>query len=88
MLHMSMHTTWTASRHSGVAPATPVRGVVSGAALHLPQQPLLAVRVEEAGVPSVREQGVLPGLLIGGEPGPAAAVLIDAQPAFDIIRAV
>ena len=30
-------------------------------------------------MPPVREQGVLPGLLIDGEPRPAAAVLIDAQ---------
>ena len=57
----------------------PVRGVIGGAALHLAQQPLPAVQVEEAGVPPVREQGVLPGLLIDGEAGPAAAVLIDAQ---------
>ena len=64
---------------TGPRPATrggagqPVRGVLGGAALHLPQQPLLAGRVKEAGVPPVRQQGVFPGLLIDGEPGPAAA---------------
>ena len=45
----------------------PVRGVIGGAALHLPQQPLPASQVEEAGVPPVREQRVLAGLLIDGE---------------------
>jgi len=57
----------------------PVRGVIGGAALHLPQQPLPAVQVDEAGVPLVREQRVLAGLLIDGEADPAAAVLVDAQ---------
>jgi hypothetical protein len=56
----------------------PVRGVVGGAAF-LAQQPLLAVQVEEAGVPPVRQQGVVPGPLIDGEAGPAAAVLVNAQ---------
>ncbi len=57
----------------------PVRGVVGGAVFHLAQRAVLAVRVEEAGVPPVRQQGVLPGLRVGGEARPAAAVLIDAQ---------
>ena len=57
----------------------PVRGVIGGTALHLPQQPLPAGQAGQAGAPPVREQGVLPGLLIDGEAGPAAAVLIDAQ---------
>jgi hypothetical protein len=60
-------------------PGQPVRGVIGGAALHLPQQPLLAGQVKEAGVPPVREHGVLPSLLIDGEPRPAAPVLIDPQ---------
>jgi hypothetical protein len=30
-------------------------------------------------MPPVRQQYVLPGLLVHGEPGPAAAVLVDAQ---------
>jgi hypothetical protein len=60
-------------------PGQPVRGVIGGAALHLPQQPLLAGQVKEAGVPPVREHGVLAGLLIDGEPRPAAPVLIDSQ---------
>lgn len=46
---------------------------------HLAQQAVLAVQVEETGVPAVREHGVLPGLLIDGEPGPAATVLVGAQ---------
>jgi hypothetical protein len=62
-----------------VAPASQYAGVVGGAALHLAQQPLRPVQVEEARMPPVREQGVLPGLLIDGEAGPAAAVLIDAH---------
>jgi hypothetical protein len=41
----------------------PVRGVIGGAALHLPQQPLTAGQVKEAGMPPVGEQQVLPGLL-------------------------
>ena len=57
----------------------PVRGVIGGAALHLPQQPLIPGQVKEAGVPPVGEQQVFPGLLIDAPPGPAAAVLIDAQ---------
>ena len=57
----------------------PVRGVIGGAALHLPQQPLPAGQVKEAGVPPVGQQHILPGLLIDPPPGPAAAVLIDAQ---------
>jgi hypothetical protein len=36
-------------------------------------------QAEEAGVPPVREQQVFPGVLIGAPPGPAAAVLVDAQ---------
>ena len=60
-------------------PRQPVRGVISGAALHLAQQPLLPGQVEEAGVPPVREQQVLPGLLVTLPAGPAAAVLVDAQ---------
>jgi len=65
MVHRSMQTTWTASSQAGGA-GQPVRGVIGGAALYLPQHPLLAVQVEEAGVPPVRQQGVLPGLLIEG----------------------
>jgi hypothetical protein len=73
-----------AHRLDGIPPrrrgaGQPVRGVIGGAALHLAQQPLLSGQVEEAGVPPVSEQDVLPGLLIGGEAHPAAAVLIDAQ---------
>jgi hypothetical protein len=79
MLHKSMQATWTASRQAGGGPGQPVRGVIGRAALHLPQQPLLAGQVEEAGVPPVREHGVLPGPLIDGEPRPAAPVLIDPQ---------
>ena len=36
-------------------------------------------QVKEAGVPSVSQQLIIPGLLIGAPPAPAAAVLIDAQ---------
>ena len=80
MLHRSMQATRTASRHAGVAPASRLFPAVhGGAALHLPEQPLPAGQVKEAGVPPVREHGVLPGLLIGGEPRPAAPVLIDSQ---------
>ena len=57
----------------------PVRGVISGAALHLPQQPLIPGQVEEARVPAVREQHVLPAALIDPPAGPAAAVLINPQ---------
>ena len=57
----------------------PVRGVIGGAAFHLPQQALAAGQVKEAGVPPVGEQHVLPGVLIQPPPGPAAAVLVDAQ---------
>ena len=57
----------------------PVRGVIGGAALHLAQQPLLPGQVKEAGVPPVGEQQVLPGVRVQRPPGPAAAVLIDAQ---------
>jgi hypothetical protein len=78
MLDKSMHATRTASRRAGVAPAG--RYAASpAAALHLPRQCLLAAQVEEAGVPPVRRQGVLPGPLIGGEAGLAAAVLINAR---------
>ena len=66
-------------RPSGPGRSQPPRGVVGGAAVHLAQQALLAVQVEEAGVPPVGRQGVLPGLLIDGGPGPAAAVLVDAR---------
>jgi len=45
--------------------------------LHLAQQPLVPGQVKEAGVPPVREQHILPGVLIGAPAGPAAAVLID-----------
>ena len=79
MLHMSMQTTRTGVPPGRGGPGQPVRGVIGGAALHLPQQPLPAVQVKEAGVPPVREHDVLPGLRVGGEPRPAAAVLIDAQ---------
>ena len=78
-LYKPMQTTWTACRHADVARGQPVRGVIGGTALHLPQQPLPAGQAGQAGAPPVREQGVLPGLLIDGEAGPAAAVLIDAQ---------
>ena len=44
-------------RRSG--PRQPVRGVIGGMALHLPQQPVLAGQVKEAGVPPVRQDGVL-----------------------------
>ena len=47
----------------------PVRGVIGGAALHLPQQPLIPGQVKEAGVPPVGEQQVFPGLLIDAPPG-------------------
>ena len=79
MEHMPVATTWTASRQAGGGLGQPVRGVISGAALHLPQQPLLPGQVKKAGVPPIGEQLILPGLLIGTPPGPAAAVLIDAQ---------
>ncbi len=79
MLHKSMHTTWTASRQAGVAPASQYAASSAVRPFHLAQQALLTVQVEEAGVPPVREQAVLPGLLIDGEAGPAAAVLIDPQ---------
>jgi hypothetical protein len=36
-------------------------------------------RSKKAGVPPVREQSVLSGLLVDGEAGPAAAVFIDTQ---------
>ena len=38
----------------------PVRGVIGGAALHLPQQALIPGQVEKAGVPPVCEQQVFP----------------------------
>ncbi len=57
----------------------PVRGVIGGAALDLAQQPMVAGQVKEAGMPAVGQQHVLPAARIDGEPGPAAAVLIDAQ---------
>jgi len=57
----------------------PVRGVISGTALHLAQQPLIPGQVKETRVPAVREQLVLTGLLIGPPAGPAAAVLVDPQ---------
>jgi hypothetical protein len=79
MLHRPVHTTWTASRHAGVAPGGQYAASSCGAAFHLAQQAVLAVQVEEAGVPPVGQQGVLPGLLIDGEAGPAAAVLVNAQ---------
>ena len=79
MVHKSMQTTWTASRHARGSAGQPVRGVIGGAAFHLAQQALLAVQVEEAGMPAVRQHGVLPGLIIDGGPGPAAPVLIDPQ---------
>ena len=77
-MHMPVATTWTASRQAGGGLGQPVRGGISGAARHLAQQPLLSGQVKEAGVPPVGEQLILPGLLIGTPPGPAAAVLIDA----------
>ncbi len=57
----------------------PVRGVIGGAALHLAQQALTPGQVKETGVPPVGEQHVLPGVRVGSEAGPAAAVLVDAQ---------
>ena len=57
----------------------PVRGVIGGAALHLAQQPLVPGQVKEAGVPPVRQQHVLPGVLIQPPLGTTAAVLVDAQ---------
>ncbi|HJZ02057.1 MAG TPA: hypothetical protein VJ305_15135 [Streptosporangiaceae bacterium] len=57
----------------------PVRGVIGGTALHLAQQPLIPGQVKETGVPPVCEQQVFPGARIEAPPGPAAAMLVDAQ---------
>ena len=57
----------------------PPGGVIGGAAFHLAQQPLPPGQVEEAGVPPVGQQHVLPGIRAAFPPGPSAAVLIDAQ---------
>jgi hypothetical protein len=57
----------------------PVRGVIGGTALHLAQQPLILGQVKETGVPPVCEQQVFSGARIEAPPGPAAAVLVDAQ---------
>ena len=74
-----MATTRTRVPPGGGGLGQPVRGVIGGAALHLPQQPLIPGQVKEAGMPPVGEQHVLPGFLIVPPPGPAAAVLIDPQ---------
>jgi hypothetical protein len=68
----------------GVAPGRrrvgqPVRGVIGGAALDLAEHPLVPGEVVEAGVPPVRDQDLLAGFLVLPPPGPAAAVLVDAQ---------
>ena len=78
MLHKSMQTTWTASRQGGGGAASPVRGVIGGAAFHLAEQGLLAVQVEKSRCHRSASTVYYP-VLIDGEPGPAAAVLIDAQ---------
>ena len=57
----------------------PVRRVIDGASLDLPQQALIPGQVDEAGMPPVREKHILPAVLIGPPAGPAAAVLIDPQ---------
>src|ERR1022692_4958661 len=48
----------------------PVRGVISGAALHLAQQPLIPGQIEEAGAPPVGEQHVLSAVRVGPPAGP------------------
>jgi hypothetical protein len=57
----------------------PVRGVIGGTALGLPQHALAAGQIIETGVPPVRELHVLPGVRVVPPPGPAAPVLVDAQ---------
>ena len=47
MEHMSIATTRTASRQALARPGQPVRGVIGGPALHLPEQPLIPGQVKE-----------------------------------------
>jgi len=78
MLYRSMQTTRTPSRH---AAATPASQYAASSALRPWTRPSSNVGrpLEEVGVPPVRDQDVFPGLLIDGEPCPAAAVRVDAQ---------
>jgi hypothetical protein len=78
MVHMSMATTRTASRHAGAASASQYTASSAVRPSTCPSRPLAAGQVKEAGMPPVREH-VLPGLLIKPPPGPAPAVLVDAQ---------
>ena len=79
MVHMSMATTRTASRHAGAASASEYTASSAVRPSTCSSGPLAAGQVKEAGMPPVREQHVLPGLLIKPPPGPAPAVLVDAQ---------
>ena len=76
-LRLVNHLDGIAPRRAGLR--QPVGGIISGPALHLPQQPLIAGQVKETRVPPVREEHVLAGIRIGPPARPAAAMLINSQ---------
>ena len=76
---MSMQTTWTASRHAGVAPASQYAASSAVRPCTCPSSPCRPSRSKKQVCHRSASSDVLPGLLVDGEPGPAAAVLIDAQ---------
>src|SRR5690349_1678756 len=76
---MSMATTRTASRQAGVAPASQYAASPAVRPSTWPSRPLTAGQVIKAGVPPVREKGVLAGLLVAPPPCASAAVLVNAQ---------
>ena len=79
MLHKSMQTTWTASRHAGVAPASQYAASSAVRPCTCPSSPCRPDRSKKQVCHLSASSDVLPGLRIDGEAGPAAAVLIDAQ---------
>jgi hypothetical protein len=57
----------------------PVRGVIGGTALGLPQQPLIPGQVEEAAMPAIGQHQILAAVFIDLPAGPPTAVLADPQ---------
>ena len=57
----------------------PVGRIAGGAAFDLPEQALLAVDVDEPGVPAVGQLHIFTSVGVGGEPRAAATSLVDAQ---------
>ena len=79
MLHESMQATWTASRHAGVAPASQYAASSAVRPSTWPSSPCWPSRSKKQVCHLSASTVYSPVLLIDGEPGPAAAVLVDAQ---------